>query len=105
MGRDRRASRVSSRLIRIRQDFRTSLAREGVRSGSPAFRAVARTIRALANAASLPTSRDLKGLAPIESAVSTWADARLVPRSGGLVVWYRANEHVLELLAVSRLKQ
>jgi hypothetical protein len=46
----------------------------------------------------------LQGLAPIESAVSTWADARLVPRSGGLLVWYRANEHVLELLAVSRLK-
>jgi hypothetical protein len=44
----------------------------------------------------------LHGVAPIESEVGAWADARAVPRTGGLWVWYRANAEVLELVAVSR---
>lgn len=79
-GRDRRASRVSGRIIRIGPGFRTSLEREGIRPGSTAFRAVARTISTLSDATTLPGAGDLRGLEPTESAVRTWADARLVPR-------------------------
>lgn len=93
---------MPSRIIRPGPHFRPSLAREAVRPGSPSFRAIGRIIRALADETSLPGASDLHGVAPTESEVGRWADARVVPRTGGLWLWYRADAEVLELVAVSR---
>jgi hypothetical protein len=93
---------VRSRAIILGQHYRASLDRESVRPGSKTARAVGRITRELADAERLPGSLDVQGLAPVEDDVMEWAHARQVPRTSGLLLWYKADASTLELVAVWR---
>jgi hypothetical protein len=93
---------VHSRAVRPGPHYRASLDRENVRARSTTSRAIARVIRELADEESLPGPFDSHGLAPVEGDVSVWADARSVPGTGGLWLWYRAVASTLELVAIGR---
>jgi hypothetical protein len=91
-----------ARVITLGLDFRGSLEQAGIVHGSPAARAVGRVIRELAEAEHLPGPDDGHGIAPGLAAVSKWAYARLVPRTGGFWLWYQADDTTIILLAVAR---
>jgi len=94
---------VSRSVIRFGPDYRASLSQVGYRSGSQAARSVNRTIRALAGAETLPGPDDGQGLAPATGDVARWAYARLVPRAGGLWLWYVFSDEAVTLLALTRV--
>jgi hypothetical protein len=92
-----------SRGIRFGPDYRASLDREGVRPGSQAARSIGHTIGALADEDRLPGPDDAHGMAPSDAPITQWAHARLVPRTGGLWLWYGADDATLDVLAVGRV--
>jgi hypothetical protein len=93
---------VPERIVRIIPSYAASAAAAGVRPRSTTARALARVILALAGAEHLPGADDSHGIAPGTGDVSQWAYARLVPRTGGVWLWYRADNESLVLVALSR---
>jgi hypothetical protein len=86
---------VAERILRVSTTFRRSVERLGIRAGSPAYRAVSATIRALA-------STDVPGAGDYETSFSPGrAHVRRVPGQNLWILYRFDDRHVFVMTARS----